>query len=236
VRKNTLIVIFIVLSILILDQAVKIYIKTNYSPFETHDLIGEWFRIQYIENQGMAFGTTLLGGAFWGKLALSVFRIVAIFGIGYYWIKQAKKGLSFEFLIAVGLILAGATGNLIDSMFYDFIFPFEPCVSFNHLEGSGIYSDCGFLGTYETRNTGFLFGNVVDMFEFHAYWPDWMPWLGGKEIFPAVWNVADASITMGVVMVFVRHNSYVDSYMSRLKRIRKVRRYKRLKRRKLLNK
>ena len=83
-RKNTLIVILIVLTILILDQAVKIYIKTNYNPFETQDLIGEWFRIQYIENQGMAFGTTLLGGAFWGKLALSVFRIIAIFGIGYY--------------------------------------------------------------------------------------------------------------------------------------------------------
>ncbi len=234
-RKNTLIVILIVLTILILDQAVKIYIKTNYDPFETQNLIGNWLRIQYIENQGMAFGTTLLGGAFWGKLALSLFRIIAILGIGYYWVKQAKKGLSLEFLIAVGLILAGATGNLIDSMFYDFIFPYEPCVSFNHLEGSGIYSDCGFLGTYETRNTGFLFGNVVDMFEFHAYWPDWIPWLGGKEIFPAVWNIADASITMGVIMVFVRHNSYVDGYMTRAKRIREVRRHKQAKRKTFLN-
>lgn len=232
-RKNILIVSIIILSILTIDQIVKIYIKTHYNPFETHDLIGEWFRVQYIENQGMAFGTTLLGGAFWGKLALSLFRVLAIFGIGYYWVKQAKKGMSLEFLIAVGLILAGATGNLIDSMFYDFIFPYEPCVSFNHLEGSGVYSDCGFLGTYETRHTGFLFGNVVDMFEFHMYWPDWMPWLGGKEVFPAVWNIADASITFGVIMVFIRHNSYVDSYMGRLKRIRKIRRYKRLKRRKL---
>ena len=91
------------------------------------------------------------------------------------------------------------------------------------------------LGTYETRNTGFLFGNVVDMFEFHAYWPDWIPWLGGKEIFPAVWNIADASITMGVIMVFVRHNSYVDGYMTRAKRIREVRRHKQAKRKTFLN-
>lgn len=230
-RKKILVVSILILLILTADQLIKVYIKTHFNPFETHNLIGEWFRVQYIENQGMAFGTTFFGGSMWGKLILSIFRIFAIGGIGYYWWTQAKKGMSLEFLIAVGLILAGATGNLIDSMFYDFIFPYDPCISFNHLEGSGVMSDCGFLGQYETRHTGFLFGNVVDMFEFHLYWPDWMPWVGGKEVFPAVWNVADASITSGVAMVFIRHNNYVNNYFKRLKRKSRIMRYKRLKRR-----
>ena len=86
-----------------------------------------------------------------------------------------------KFLIAIGLVFAGATGNLIDSMFYDYAFEYDPCMPFNHLAGSGVESDCAFFGTIETRHTGFLFGNVVDMFKFHAYWPDWVPYLGKKE-------------------------------------------------------
>jgi len=211
VKKQILIVGLIVLGILALDQIIKIYIKSNFSPFESYDLIGSWLRLEYIENQGMAFGATLFGGSMWGKLSLSLFRVFAIVGISYYWYTQAKKNMRLEFLIAVGLILAGATGNLIDSMAYDYIFEYNPCISFNHLEGSGVISDCGFLGEQETRHTGFLYGNVVDMFKFHAFWPEWMPWIGGNEVFPAIWNVADASISIGVIMVFLRHRRYFDN-------------------------
>jgi signal peptidase II len=207
VKRNVLIVVIVVTLILALDQFIKIYIKSTFAPGESHALLGDWFILEYIENQGMAFGTTF-GTQAWHKLALSLFRIVAISALIYYWIKQLKKGVRLEFLIAIGLVFAGATGNLIDSMFYDFAFEYDPCMPFNHLAGSGVESDCAFFGTIETRHTGFLFGNVVDMFKFHAYWPDWVPYLGKKEVFPAIWNIADASITLGVVMVFIRQKKY----------------------------
>ncbi len=206
-KKNILVVTVIVATILLIDQLVKVYVKLNFEPGESHALIGNWFIAEYIENQGMAFGTTF-GSKVWHKLALSLFRVAAITALVVYMIKQIKKGVRLEFLIAIGLVFAGATGNLIDSMFYDFVFPYDPCMGFNHLDGSGIKTDCGFFGTIETRNTGFLFGNVVDMFKFHAYWPSWMPLIGGKEVFPAIWNIADASIFCGVVMVFIRQKVY----------------------------
>lgn len=206
-KKNLLIVGAFVALILLIDQLIKIYIKSHFNPGESVPAIGNWFILEYIENQGMAFGTTF-GNQKWHKLALSIFRIAAIGGICYYWFKQAKLGAKREFLIAIGLILAGATGNLVDSMFYDFAFVYDPCMPFNHLEGSGVLSDCGIFGNIETRHTGFLLGNVVDMFKFQANWPEWLPWLGGKEVFPAIWNVADASITIGVVMIFIRQRVY----------------------------
>ncbi len=208
-KKQILIVSIVVFLILLIDQVLKIYVKTHFQPFETHAIAGNWFVMEYLENQGMAFGTKF-GSEIWHKLALSLFRIAAISAIVYYWIKQARIGARTEFLLAIGLILAGATGNLIDSMFYDYIFTFDPCNQFNALEGSGIYHDCGFIGgeKVETRHSGFLFGNVVDMFKFQAEWPSWMPWLAGKEVFPAIWNLADASITLGVIMVFLRQRRY----------------------------
>lgn len=199
----------VVTLILFFDQYLKIYIKTNFKPGDQYPLLGDWLILDYIENPGMAFGTTF-GTSMWHKLALSIFRIIAIFGIGYYWFLQAKKGVKREFLIAIGLILAGATGNLIDSMFYDFIFKdtYDPCMGYNILEGSGIKVDCGILGERETRFTGFLLGNVVDMFKFQANWPQWIPWLGGSEVFPAIWNIADFSITTGIILIFIRQRKY----------------------------
>ncbi len=206
-KKNIIIVGILVILILFLDQLLKIYIKTEFLPGEVRPLLGKWLVLDYIENPGMAFGTTF-GSAIWHKLALSIFRIFAIGAICYYWYQQAKKGAKREFLIAVGLILAGAAGNLIDSMFYDFIFKYDPCMGFNHLPGSGIKTDCGFFGTIETRHTGFLLGNVVDMFKFQANWPEWVPGIGGSEVFPAIWNVADFSISTGIILIFIRQRSY----------------------------
>lgn len=213
-KKKLLIVAVIVTAILAFDQIVKIYVKSNFGADETVPIFGDWFAMHYTENQGMAFGTTF-GSSIWAKLSLSIFRIVAIVAITYYLFQQARKNMRLEFLIAIGLILAGATGNLIDSMFYDYIFPLDQldCSrQYNILEGSGNFHDCTFNGhvTYkeEIRHTGFLFGNVVDMFQFKAFWPQWMPWVGGTEVFPAIWNVADASITLGVIMVFLRQRRY----------------------------
>jgi signal peptidase II len=204
VKKNLLIVAAVVVFILTLDQLIKIWIKTTFTVYdEPVNILGDWFRLYYTENQGMAFGTTF-GSSMWAKLSLSLFRVVAIGGIAYYWYKQAKEGAKLEFLIAVGLVFSGALGNLIDSMFYDFFFTLDPCLSFNHLEGSGIQGTCGM----EVRHTGFLFGNVVDMFQFNATWPSWVPWLGGGDVFPAIWNVADASITLGVILILIRQRTY----------------------------
>jgi len=207
VKKNTIIVGIIVILILFLDQLLKVYIKTNFLPGEVRPIFGNWLVLDYIENPGMAFGTTF-GSKIWHKLALSIFRIFAIGGICYYWVQQAKLGAKREFLIAVGLILAGATGNLIDSMFYDFAFTYNPCIGYNHLPGSGIKTNCNFYGIVETRHTGFLLGNVVDMFKFQANWPQWMPWIGGAEVFPAIWNVADFSISTGIILIFIRQKIY----------------------------
>lgn|GEM_PF-10873 len=207
-KRNLFIVGAIVAVLLLIDQIVKVWVKTTFHYYDpAKPIFGDWFQLVYIENQGMAFGTTF-GSSMWAKLGLSVFRVFAIIGIAYYWYKQAQKGVRRELLIAIGFIFAGATGNLIDSMFYDFIFPYDPCISFNHLEHSGVISDCQWLGKIETRHTGFLMGNVVDMFKFSMMWPAWMPWVGGTEVFPAIWNIADSAITVGVVMIILRQRAY----------------------------
>jgi signal peptidase II len=198
--------------ILFLDQAMKIYMKSSMvAAAEPINLLGSWLRLQYIENPGMAFGTTF-GSGMLAKLSLSIFRIIAIVGIAWYWVKQAKENARIEFLIAVGFIFAGALGNLIDSMFYDFIFPFDACSSYNQFPGSGVKAICNYFGTnpveVEVRHQGFLLGNVVDMFQFNGTWPTWVPFLGGNEMFPAIWNLADGSITVGVVMVLIRQRTY----------------------------
>ena len=209
-KKKLTIVGLVILALLIIDQVVKIYIKTSFSSDEVKYVLGNWFALHYIENQGMAFGTTF-GSEMWHKLALSLFRVVAIFALAYYIFTEAKKGAKMEFLVAVGFVFAGATGNLLDSMFYDFFFPFNPCEGFNQLQGSGVKMNCtdyGFTYPVEVRHKGFLFGNVVDMFQFNVNWPKWVPYVGGNQIFPAIWNVADACITLGIFTIILRQKVY----------------------------
>ncbi len=209
-RKKLLYVFLLVAALLIVDQLMKIYIKSSFEPGQTKAFFGDWFVLHYIENPGMAFGTTF-GSGIWHKLALSIFRLIAIGFIVYYLVKQARKGASLEFLLVFGLILAGATGNLIDSMFYDYFFTLNPCDSFNQLSGSGIKGICtdyGFKYPVELRHQGFMLGSVVDMFQFNVNWPKWMPFVGGEQIFPAIWNVADASISTGVILILIRQKVY----------------------------
>ena len=210
--KNRLgLVAILVISLLILDQVVKIWVKTSFSSDEVKHIFGTWFSLHYIENQGMAFGTTF-GSGIWHKLALSIFRILAIGFIIYYIVRESKKvEIKTEFLMAVGLILSGAAGNLIDSMVYDFIFSFNPCEGFNQLPGSGKFMDCkdyGFQYKVEVRHRGFLLANVVDMFQFEAYWPKWVPVVGGGQVFPAIWNVADSCISVGIGWIIIRQRTF----------------------------
>ena len=209
-KKKLLLVGIIIVCLLLIDQLTKIYIKTSFFSNQTNFILGDWFALHYIENPGMAFGTTF-GSQAWHKLALSLLRVFAIIFIAIYIVKEAKKGAKTEFLIAVSLILSGATGNLIDSMFYDFVFPFNPCEGFNQLAGSGIKMTCmdyGFPQMIEVRHQGFLMGNVVDMFQFNVFWPNWVPYFSGKSVFPAIWNVADACITSGVALIIIRQKKY----------------------------
>ncbi len=209
-KRKVLIIGCIIFFLLLIDQLTKVYIKSSFSSNETNFIFGNWFALNYIENPGMAFGTTF-GSEIWHKLALSLLRVFAIIFIAIYIVKEAKKGAKTEFLIAISLILSGATGNLIDSMFYDFVFPFNPCEGFNQLAGSGIKMTCmdyGFKQTLEVRHQGFLLGNVVDMFQFNVIWPSWVPYFSGKQIFPAIWNVADACITSGVILIIIRQKKY----------------------------
>lgn len=202
-------VILVILGVLLIDQLVKIYIKTQFGPHEQVPIIDGFFQFYYIENRGMAFGTTL-GAGIWAKYALSIFRLLAIVGIGYYIRKLLKEqDTSLGMVISVGLIFAGAAGNLIDGMFYDFIWELDPNISWNWELDSNNSWVVGADGNPELRPHGFLLGSVVDMFQFTLTWPSWMPFdLAGKEIFGAIWNVADGAITLGVAIIIIKYRTF----------------------------
>lgn len=210
-------IVIIIGAILLVDQIIKVWVKTSMGAFESIPVIDGFFQLYYIENRGMAFGATLGGGA-WAKYTLSIFRIVAIIGIAIYMRKllkenQAPRGL----LIALSLIFAGAAGNLIDSLCYDLIWTVDPNLPWNLAIGS----DGMFEFDPETmepliRPHGFLLGSVVDMFQFTTTWPSWTPeidFLGirpGNEIFGAIWNFADLSISVGVGLIILNYRKFFN--------------------------
>lgn len=187
-------VLFIVFLILIVDQAIKIYIKTHFYMGESVSVLGNWFQLCFIENEGMAFGMKIMDAPV-GKVILTLFRLVAV-GFGFYWIRQLiRKGHGRGLLICASLILAGAAGNLIDSMFYGLIFT-ESGLQIAHFVpfGEGYAS--------------FLHGKVVDMFYFpiiDTTWPHWVPGAGGRpfRFFEPIFNLADAAISTGVIMLLL---------------------------------
>jgi signal peptidase II len=181
------------LLILFLDQAFKIWIKTHMMLGEEVNVFGNWFKIHFTENPGMAFGMTFGGES--GKLILSVFRIAAVFAIAWYLFDISRKNAANIALISVSLILAGAMGNIFDSAFYGLIFD----DSLNHV--SSIFPSGGGTGK-------FLHGAVVDMLYFpivHGNYPAWIPAIGGShfEFFSPVFNLADSAITVGVALIII---------------------------------
>ena len=187
---------FIVFLILVVDQCIKVYIKTHFYLGESIHVFGlDWFQIYFVENEGAAWGAQLPGE--YGKLALSLFRLIIAPLIGFWLIKSVKENAPKLLIIAVSLILAGAIGNIIDSLIYGVIF--------DNSTTSQVASFMPEAGGYASP----LYGNVVDMLYFpfikNATWPDWMPWIGGKTFtfFNAIFNIADMAISTGVGILLV---------------------------------
>lgn len=202
-RRQNLYVTALILAVLIIDQAIKIVVKTNMALGESIPVLGNWFIIHFIENNGMAFGYAL--GGVTGKIALTLFRLVAVSALGYFIHLMIKREAPIGFILALGLITAGAAGNIIDSAFYGLIFS-ESTFADYMVEGSGVATMFPAEGGYAP----FLQGKVVDMFYFpiiRGTWPSWFPFWGGESFlfFRPVFNLADAAITSGVFWVLLFH-------------------------------
>lgn len=194
----------LVLLVLLIDQFTKFYIKLNFECQEEVNMFGfEWAKLHFIENEGMAFGITF--DWIYGKLLLSVFRILMVVGLMYYIRLLIRFEAPMGFVYSIGLITAGALGNIIDSAFYGLIFN-DPCT----YHGDGIAQMTAFGQGYGQGELlgGFLHGRVVDMLYFPMttiHLPDWVPLLGGDSylFFSPIFNIADASITCGVLCILL---------------------------------
>lgn len=196
-------IVFIILLILIADQTLKLWIKTHYELNEHHNILGSGFQLYFVENPGMAYGWKF--GGDWGKLALTVFRMVAVVFGTWYIGKIIKQKYHKGFIICAALVYAGALGNLIDSCFYGLIFDKGMTVDMQikdyvHYSGLAKFSTNGY--------SSFLHGNVVDMLYFpvfRGHFPSWFPFWGGQdfEFFRPIFNLADASISTGVISILV---------------------------------
>ena len=180
----------IVLAVLLIDQVIKIWVKTSMTLHESIH-VTDWFYITFIENNGMAFGMQL-----GSKIILSLFRVIAISALGYYIWLEVKRRAKTGYIVCLSMVLAGAAGNLIDCMFYGLMF-----------NASSPY----YLSYFVSFGTGyapFLMGQVVDMFYFpliETEWPAWMPFVGGDHFvfFSPVFNFADSCISVSVVWLLL---------------------------------
>lgn len=192
----------IVVAILLIDQIIKIEVKTNMTLGEAKR-VTDWFYIEFIENNGMAYGMKFIN-----KLVLSLFRLFAIGFIGYYLAKIIKKNVApFGYVVLIAMVLAGAAGNLIDCLFYGLIF-----------DASTPFTVSQFVPFGEGYST-FLHGKVVDMFYFpiiQTTWPEWVPYFGGSEyvFFTPVFNFADACISVGVVALLLFYRKQLEVLFS----------------------
>jgi signal peptidase II len=185
--RNALLVIF---GVLLIDQWSKIYVKLNFTMDEEVSVFGDWFILHFTENPGMAFGMEF--GGEYGKLALTLFRILAVSGLGYYLFSQIKSGATMGYILCLALITAGASGNIIDSIFYGMYFSES-----THYELATAFPETGYAAIFH--------GRVVDMLYlpiFKGFLPEW---LGGDYFifFRPIFNIADASISIGVFLIMI---------------------------------
>ena len=184
------------LPVLLIDQLLKVWIKTSFTVGERMDFVPGILELQFIENEGMAFGWALPGVA--GKLLLTGFRLAAAVAIGVYISRRVKEEAPNGVLYSLTLVWAGALGNIIDSAVYGQIFS---------------RSGWGTLADFWPNGGGYapwFQGHVVDMFHFIVTWPSWFPVesLAGREVFPPIWNLADAAICVSVISMLLNQRSY----------------------------
>ena len=190
--------ILIILLVLIIDQTLKIWIKTHMVLGQEYSILGNWFIIHFTENNGMAFGMEFWGKT--GKVLLTLFRIIAVVGIGWYMKTLIKQKAPKMVIISIALIMAGALGNIIDSVFYGVLF------------NESFYQIAGFFpqdGGYAT----WFQGKVVDMFYFplfRGHYPSWFPFWSDQQFifFRPVFNIADSAITIGVTYILIFERSF----------------------------
>ena len=187
----------VVVAAILIDQLIKVWVKTNMMLHESIRIF-DWFYISFIENNGMAYGMQI-----GSKLALSLFRVVAIGVLAYYVWLQVKKKARKGYIVCLSMVLAGALGNLIDSMFYGLVF-----------SASSPFFTSYFVD-FGTGYAPFLMGKVVDMFYFPLIvttWPEWVPMWGGEEFifFSPVFNYADANISVGVVLLLLFYRKEIS--------------------------
>ncbi|MDE6860169.1 MAG: lipoprotein signal peptidase [Duncaniella sp.] len=198
-RSKGIVATLIILVVVLLDQALKIWIKTNFYLGEDYKIFS-WFYLYFIENNGMAFGME-----FGSKLLLTLFRIVAVAGLIWYIVKIYKlKSVPMGYMVCLALVTAGAAGNIFDCVFYGLIFnnPMPPEVA-TLFPAAGGYAEI-------------FHGRVVDMLYFPLFsftWPGWLPLVGGQEFlfFQPVFNLADAAISCGIITLILFYHKYIQS-------------------------
>lgn len=212
------IALLIISSVLIIDQVIKVTVKTgmyyheNINVFQwLYNKLGidavppTWFYIYFTENNGMAFGMEIID-----KIFLTIFRIVAVCAIGWFLYKFVKKGMKTGFIVCISMILAGALGNIIDCVFYGVVF------------NESTYSQ---IATFMPEGGGYapwLYGRVVDMFYFpiiDTHWPEWMPLVAGERFifFSPIFNFADASISCGIIALLLFYSKYLNESYQEIK-------------------
>ena len=212
------IALLIISSVLIIDQVIKVAVKTGMYYHENINVIQwlynklgidavppTWFYIYFTENNGMAFGMEIID-----KIFLTIFRIVAVCAIGWFLYKFVKKGMKTGFIVCISMILAGALGNIIDCVFYGVVF------------NESTYSQ---IATFMPEGGGYapwLYGRVVDMFYFpiiDTHWPEWMPLVAGERFifFSPIFNFADASISCGIIALLLFYSKYLNESYQEIK-------------------
>lgn len=192
IKKRSVVILSLILLALVIDQVIKIVVKTNMQLGDSIPVFGDWFKILFVENDGMAFGMEIFN-----KIFLTSFRIIAVGFLGYFLCRLLKNGkYPFGFILCVAMILAGAVGNILDCLFYGELFT------------SSYGKVAEFVSWGEGYGT-FMQGRVVDMFYLPLFtWPEQLPLIGGDIFFSPVFNFADACISCSVVALFVFYRKY----------------------------